>query len=129
MFLDTSVIVEILSLPAGSRRSVELLHAIGNEPPVMSVIQLGELSDWCLRGNRDPSVLIRNIREVISLVPVTEGIVLEGSRLKMQRRTAGYGTFSLMDGIILASAMELGETLLTLDQDFPGLGSVVVWEP
>jgi len=97
-----------------------------DEPLTISAIQLGELSDWCYRNDIEPTGLIQTIKEIVAVLPPSERIILTGSRIKHKRRTEGWKRFSLMDGIIMASARELNETLLTLDQDFSGLDNVVV---
>ena len=126
MFLDTSVMVELLTSPKESERSASLLRHMKDEPLSISAIQIGELSDWCLRNDIEPTGLMQSLKDIVSVLPLSERIILQGSWLKHTRRTGGFTKFSLIDGIILASAMELKETLLTLDQDFSGLGNVIV---
>ena len=126
MFLDTSVIVELLTSPKESERSGSLLRTMKDEPLSISEIQLGELSDWCLRNDIEPIGLIQKLTDIVSVFPLSERIVLQGSALKHTRPTGGFTKFRLIDGIIWASALELKETLLTLDQDFSGLENVIV---
>lgn len=129
MFLDTSVIVELLTLAKGSERSTIILQQMKDESLSISAIQLGELSDWCYRNSIDPPTTIQKIKEIVSVLQLDERIILQGSGLKHDRRSNGFEKFSLTDGIILASAMVLKETLLTLDQDFSGLENVIVLDP
>ena len=126
MFLDTSIIIEILISGKDSEHSKRIFELIENENISISIIQLGELSDWCLKNGIDPEEVIGFLKDIVSVMPLEEGIVVKGSRLKHQRRSEGIEKFSLTDGIILACALELNERLLTLDTDFCELGNVIV---
>lgn len=126
MFLDTSIIIEILISGKDSERSKRIFRLIEKEVITISIIQLGELSDWCLKNGIDPEEVIGFLKDIVNVMPLEEGIVMRGSQLKHQRRGDGVKKFSLTDGIILASAMELNERLLTLDTDFRDLENVIV---
>jgi predicted nucleic acid-binding protein len=118
MFLDTSIIIEIFRSKRDSDRFKEIYRYIENEPLFISVIQIGEISDWCLKNGIEPEERISKIKEICTLVPLNEDICLEASRIKYEMRSAGVDKFSLIDGIILSSARYMGEKLLTTDKDF-----------
>lgn len=128
MFLDTSVVVELLLNETGSKRFEQIFSAIKAEPVFISLVQLGEVSDWCLANQLDPPEVLSRLKEIVEIVPLTEQAVLHGSRLKQEMRSLGASKFSLLDGLILAGAMELGETLLTFDGDFRHSEMAVVLE-
>jgi len=126
MFMDTSIIIELLTEKNSSSIVQSIMGLITNEELFISLIQLGELSDWCLKNDVDPDHLIPKIKTMVNILPLNEQIILKGSQLKWKRRSEGISKFGLMDGIILASAIELNETLLTLDSDFKDLDNVIV---
>ncbi len=126
MFLDTSVVIELLINESTSKRFQSIFQHIENEPAFISLMQVGELSDWCLRNEVDPVEALAMVKDIVELAPVNEQILLAASRLKHEIRAKGVSKFSLMDGIILASSRELNEPLLTLDLDFRLADNVIV---
>lgn len=124
MFLDTTVIVEILRGNAGVIDYVEKIAE--KEPLMFSVVQVGELADWCYSNDFDPSKILDEVKDMATVVGVTEEICLEGSRIKHEQRKTGKNRFSLIDGFIASSAMGLEQKLLTKDGDFEGLENVIV---
>jgi predicted nucleic acid-binding protein len=118
MFLDTSVIVEILSGNRGECARDEIFDAIGADPIYVSVIQFAELADICLANGVAPERRLSQIADIATTVPLDAALSCEGARIKNQMRKLGVAKFGLIDGIILASARSVGETLLTMDTDF-----------
>ena len=116
MFLDTTVIVELMR--GESQRTNDILAYIENELLFISVIQLGEVNDWCLANCSDPAERIRQLKEIVNIIPLNEAICIEASAIKKNMRTQKIAKFSLMDGIILASARYIGQRLITSDTDF-----------
>jgi len=125
MFLDTSIIIEMMISPRGSERFEEIFEIVKFKDVYISIIQLGEVSDWCLKNNVDPHEVISSIKDICTLVPLSEEVVLAGSKLKSERRKARKNKFSLMDGLIMASARSINQKLLTLDADFSDLEDVI----
>jgi predicted nucleic acid-binding protein len=126
MFLDTSVIIELFQSDSGSPRFVNIYEHVKGEPLFMSVIQVAELSDWCLKNNIRPEDMLGQLKRIVGTIPLNERLCLEGSRIKSQMRAKGSKSFSLMDGLILASARSVNQKLLTLDRDFAKADGVVV---
>ncbi len=126
MFLDTTIVVEVLRSGRESRRFRRILEAIKDDPLFISMLQLAELSDWCLENSIDPSDRISRLKGIVGVVPLTEGICLEGSKIKRGMRERGVSKFSLLDGIILASARSIDQKLLTSDSDFRKAEDAVV---
>lgn len=118
MFLDTTIIMEILRSKKRSKKFQEIFDLVKDEPLFISVIQLGEISDWCLDNEIDPLDRISRLKEVVGIVPLSERICLEGSEIKHWMRERGVSKFSLLDGIILVSARSIDQKLLTTDSDF-----------
>jgi predicted nucleic acid-binding protein len=126
MFLDTTIVVEVLRSGRESRRFRRILEAIKDDPLFISMLQLAEFSDWCLENSIDPSDRISRLKGIVGVVPLTEDICLEGSRIKHGMREHGVSKFSLLDGIILASARSIDQKLLTTDSDFRKAEDAVV---
>lgn len=124
MFLDTSVLIEIL---AGSDEVVTFVEKVAEKEHLMfSVVQVGELADWCYSNKFDPSTVLNKLKNLATVVGITEDICLDGSRIKHKQRRAGKFKFSLIDGLIVASAISFEQKLLTKDGDFEGLENVVI---
>ena len=118
MFLDTSTIIEIFRSGKNSKTFEEIYELIKDEPLFISVIQTGEISDWCLKNNIDPEKRISKLRRLLNVIPLSEKLCFEGSRIKFNSRKKGITKFSLIDGIILASARSINQKLITMDNDF-----------
>ncbi|MFQ5815489.1 MAG: type II toxin-antitoxin system VapC family toxin [Candidatus Hydrothermarchaeaceae archaeon] len=124
MFLDTTVIVEILR--GNEEVSARVEEAAGEEPLMFSMVQIGELADWCHINELDPTKVLKEVKAMATVVGITEGICLEGSRIKRTQRKTGKTSFSLLDGMIASSAMAFEQELLTSDGDFEGLENTIV---
>ena len=125
MFLDTSIVVELLRSKKDSRKSERILNRIGDDALYVSVIQLGELADWCYRNNFQPTKYVRKLKEVASITPLDEELCLAGAEIKKQLRGRGVKKFGLIDGIILSSARKLEQDLLSSDSDFIDIVDVI----
>ena len=126
MFLDTSIIIEIFQSKKKSETFEEIYELIKDEPIFISVIQMGEISDWCLKNNINPEKRIFKLKQILNVVPLSEKICLEGSKIKYNIRKKGTKKFSLIDGIILSSARSINQKLLTMDKDFRKINDTIV---
>ena len=126
MFLDTSIIIEIFKLGKETKKFEEIYHFIKDEPLFMSVIQIGEISDWCLRNKINPKERIDKLKKILNIIPLSEKICLEGSNIKFEMRKLKQTKFSLFDGIILASARSINQKLITTDQDFKKVEDIII---
>ena len=52
----------------------------------MLVVQLAELSDWCIANKVPVRERIGEVKSLANIIPLDEDICLEGSRLKNERR-------------------------------------------
>ncbi|GBE18600.1 tRNA(fMet)-specific endonuclease VapC [archaeon BMS3Abin16] len=126
MLLDTSIIVDLLK---GDERIVGLLKKEAQkEPFFLSLIQLGELADWALANGLDPLDVIDTAKKAASAIDLTEEICFSASRTKRKQRKSGKNKFSLIDGIIAATAASIDQKLLTRDRDFDGLENAIIIE-
>jgi len=126
MFLDTSVIIEIFRSEKSSKTFGEIYELIKDEPLFISVIQIGEISDWCLKNNIDPEKRMSKLRQLLNIIPLSEKLCFEGSQVKFNLRKKGISKFSLIDGIILASARSINQKLITKDKDFRKIKDAIV---
>jgi len=126
MFLDTSIIIEIFRTGKDTKKFEEIYNFIKDEPLFISVIQLGEISDWCLKNKINPKDRINRLKDILNIIPLSEKVCLEGSKIKYEMRKKRLFKFSLFDGIILASAQSINQKLLTIDQDFKKAKDVIL---
>lgn len=126
MFLDTSIIIEIFRSEKNSKTFEEIYELIKDEPLFISVIQIGEISDWCLKNNIDPEKRISKLRQLLNIIPLSEKLCFEGSQIKFNLRKKGISKFSLIDGIILASARSINQKLITMGKDFRKIKDAIV---
>jgi len=126
MFLDTSVIVELLEGSKTSVRIDKILQFIKDEPLFISVIQLAELSDWCENNKIDSLKRISQIRNITNVTPLNDNICMNGAEIKHEMRKRGIDKFSLIDGLILASARSINQKLLSADTDYRKAKDVIV---
>jgi predicted nucleic acid-binding protein len=126
MMVDTSVVIDLFLNDEGSKDFLLIMDSIKDEDLFISVIQIGELSDWCYRNRIDPSEVLGFIKKISEILPIDEGLIEEASRLKYNARTNGHVKFSLIDGIILSTAYRYEEILLTRDNDFRDLDGVAI---
>lgn len=118
MFLDTNVIIDMLQSDMEARRVERFMELVGNESLFVSVFQIGELCDWCLLNGMDPFGPCKDLNEIARVIPLTESICVEASDIKHEMRNKDAPKFSLGDGLVLASARSIKQTLLTKDKDF-----------
>ena len=126
MFLDTSVIIEIFRNDRNSKTFQDIYTYIKDEPIFISIIQIGELSDWCLKNRIDPEKRITKLKQILNVIPLNEKICYEAAHIKHMIRKKDVAKFGLLDGIILASARSINQRLLTTDSDFRTIDDAVV---
>jgi len=118
VLLDTSVIIELLTQEKGEKYSDDILEMTKDEKLYMSIVQMGEVTDWCIRKDEDISLTINTIKQLVQIVPINDIICIKASMMKSEMRQKGIEKFGLMDGIVLCSAMFMKQKLLTIDKDF-----------
>jgi len=126
MFLDTSILIEIFRSDKKTKTFQEIYKHIKDEPLFISIIQIGEISDWCLKNNIDPEKRITKLKQILNVIPLKEKICYDAAHIKYTIRKKGAAKFGLLDGIVLASARSINQQLLTTDSDFRTIGDAVV---
>lgn len=126
MFLDTSVIVDIFRYDEESKNFQKIFELIKDEPLFISIFQIGEISDWSLINKIDPTEPLDFLKRTMNIIPLSEEICIEASKIKYEMRNKGEKKFGLADGIILASARSINQTLLSKDNDFRRIKDVII---
>jgi predicted nucleic acid-binding protein len=126
MFLDTSIIVDIFRYDEESKNFQKIFELIKDDPLFISIFQIGEISDWSLQNKIDPNEPIEFLKRTMNIIPLSEDICLDASKIKFDMRKKGEKKFSLADGIILASARSINQTLLSKDSDFKRAKDVII---
>jgi predicted nucleic acid-binding protein len=123
MFLDTSALVAIFT----SKKSAErIAKEVGDSQLYVSQIQLAELADWAVRSGAPAAERVEAVEQMANVAPLTKEICLEAAAIKFSKRKKAIPAFGIIDGIVLATARSLGQSLLTFDADFAGEEDCVV---
>jgi len=120
VFLDTSVIIEVFRRRNDPEFLQRVERIVGDGELFVSIVQLAEVADWAVRNKLPPKERVAAVKEFARVVPLDERICLDAAETKAGRREKGYVDFSLLDGVVLASARSIGQRLMTLDGDFAG---------
>jgi predicted nucleic acid-binding protein len=126
MFLDSSIIVDIFRYDEDSKTFQKIFELIKDDPLFISIFQIGEISDWSLLNKINPTEPIEFLKRTMNIIPLSEDVCLEASKIKFEMRKKGEKKFSLADGIILASARSINQTLLSKDRDFEKAEDVII---
>jgi len=126
MFLDTSIIIEIFRNNKNSKKFQDIYTYIKDEPIFISIIQIGEISDWCLKNHIEPEKRIAKLKQILNIIPLNEKICYDAAQIKYTIRIKGVAKFGLLDGIVLASARSINQRLLTTDTDFKTIKDAIV---
>ena len=126
MFLDTSIIIKIFRNEKQTKTFQDIYKYIKEEPLFISLVQIGELSDWCLKNHIDPEKRINKLKQILNVIPLNEKICYDAAQIKYTMHKKGVVKFGLLDGIVLASARSINQQLLTMDNDFRTLHDAIV---
>ena len=126
MFLDTSIIIEIFRSGENTKSFQDIFELIKDKPLFISIVQIVEISDWCLKNDIDPEERILELKRILNIIPLSEKICLECSKITYDFCREGISHFSLIDGFILASARSINQKLLTKDTDFRKVNDAIV---
>lgn len=127
MHLDTTAMLELMRRPPDDALVAQLRARMGDEALFWSSVQYGELADVGRRDGDSVEDLADRVARVVEEIPVHRDIALLASALKSEaRRTRAGRNFSLIDGIVLATARSLGQRLLTTAREFSPFPDAVV---
>jgi predicted nucleic acid-binding protein len=121
ILLDTSTWIEYLaSTKLGDEVRALLYQKIG---VYTCPLTIAEISVWCHKNNEAPDRYLAKIRELSSMLEITEDILVASGRTYSEERKKG-GKIGLVDCIIYDTARFHGLVLWTKDNDFKGLPGV-----
>jgi len=123
MLLDTSALVAFFT---SKRAASRIEKEVGDSELYVSQVQLAELADWATKSGLPAAERVEAVEQMASAVPLTKDICLTAAMIKFARRKKGVANFGIIDGIILATARSLGQSLVTFDADFEGEEDCVV---
>jgi len=122
MFLDTSAVIEFF---IGTKRGEGVSEAIKEEDCFVSILTYAEAAVWCRRNGRDFELWKEKLERIANVVEVTHGICAEGARITCETKEKET-SFGIIDGIILASARSIGQTLTTKDGHFRDFDDAII---
>ena len=117
MLLDTSALVAIFTSKRAANR---ISKEVGDSQLYVSHIQLAELADWATRSGAPAAERVEAVEQMARVVPLTKEICLDAAAIKFMKRKKSRSSFGIIDGIVLATARSLGQSVLTFDVDFAG---------
>jgi len=86
LLVDTSAIIEVLRHPKTSKEFRAIQKQIGEEELYVLIVQLAELSDWCIANKAPVKERIEELKKLANIIPLDEDICLEGSRMSNARK-------------------------------------------
>lgn len=99
---------------------------VGDSQLYVSHIQLAELADWATRSGAPTAERVEAVGQMASVVPLTNEICLDAAAIKFTKQKKHLSSLGIIDGIVLATARSLGQSLLTFDADLAGEEDCVV---
>lgn len=127
MILDTSILVEMLTLPLAHADQQRIRNHLRGHSLYISPIHLGELADACRRRGLAVQPFIDHALTIATAIPLGAAIAVQASAIKAEARRRKSGRdFSLIDGIGLATARSRGMPMVTMDHEFDGFPDVTV---
>jgi predicted nucleic acid-binding protein len=126
MLLDTSAWVEYFEATEKGEKIKELI--ISGRTVYSCPLTIAEISSWCHKNNKEPSILLKKIKELSVIVEIDEDVLLDSGKthagLRKNKTDNGESKISLIDCIIYETAQIHGLDLLTKDRDFEDLPGV-----
>jgi predicted nucleic acid-binding protein len=124
MILDSSCLV--VWLFGDEAEIAPMLPHLVDKPLRTGWVQLAEMEDVITRKGLGEADWRERVEEAMEVVPQVLDDFIQGARVKTLQRKSGAKTFSLIDGIICATAHRRRETVLTLDLEWEGIKGVTV---
>jgi predicted nucleic acid-binding protein len=118
ILLDTSAWIEYLASTELGKEVNDLLYQ--NVGIYTCPLTIAEISVWCHKNNEAPDRYLAKIRELSSMLEITEDILIASGRAYTEERKKG-GKIGLVDSIIYTTALFHGLAQWTKDNDFKGL--------
>ncbi|MEK6954656.1 MAG: PIN domain-containing protein [Candidatus Micrarchaeota archaeon] len=116
MLFDTYSWVELFNDTEAGRRVANLINA---ETAATAMATISELTSWAIRNNRDPSLIIENVKRLSAILEFREDIAKLAGELHIQYKKE-MKDFGMVDSMIYATALANGLKLVTGDRHFVG---------
>ena len=112
MLFDTSVLIDYLT-GRNATATHYVTDIISGQPGDLSIIAEAEL--WVGVRNRREEETIEALASLFTVIPLNSGIVRDAFTL-MRQMDISQRKVHLADALIAATALEIGETVLTADR-------------
>lgn len=122
MLLDTSAWIEFFLASVKGKKVKERLD---NTECFTSIVSLAEVTNWALRENQDPDLLLDTIVKLSSIINLDKDIATLAGKLNFERKKTNK-KWGLLDSFILATGMLYDLTILTKDLDYRNLPDVEI---
>ncbi|HIH42722.1 TPA: type II toxin-antitoxin system VapC family toxin [Candidatus Woesearchaeota archaeon] len=120
--IDTFAWVEYLS---GSERGKAVVSIIENDFHGTPILVLAELSDKFARDGQDFSEILKFIKAKSVIIAMSQEVAINAGKFKKKMRET-HKDFGLIDSIIYLTAKEQNARLISGDNHFKELDSVVI---
>ena len=90
-----------------------------------SIVSLAEITEWCLKNNKDIEKRINLIKSQSEILIINERIAILAAKINHERKKmiAGWG---MMDSLILATALSYNLGIVTGDKHFSDIENVII---
>ena len=121
--LDTYAWIEYV---IGSNKGAVVKALIDDKENTFTTLEssVAELYDWCLKEARDLDELLRIVRAVSSVEPITLHRWLAATQLRLHNKKS-VKDFGLMDALLLARQRESKSLIVTGDKHFQHMRNII----
>ncbi len=120
--IDTSAWLEYFGATA---KGLKIKRIVEQEDIATSITAILEIADKFEREGRRFDVCLQFIQRRAAVLPLTVELTLAAAKNKWKQRQK-HGKFGISDGVHLATARQEGAVLVTADNDFAGIESVML---
>lgn len=120
--LDTSAWIEFFR---GTEKGREVKQAIESQTAYTSIITIAETTNWALKQAQNHNELIRKIKELSIILDINEETSKLAGEINFKRKKT-IKKLGMMDSIILATALQYNQQILTTDYDFKNIANVKI---
>ncbi|MBU1197006.1 PIN domain-containing protein [Candidatus Micrarchaeota archaeon] len=121
MLLDTHAWIELLR---GSALGNEVATLLSEQPCFTAMPTLTELGSWTLRRRFDHAFILKKVRSLSTLLPLSEDGAILAGKLHFEFRKS-ISDWGMLDSLIYATALLHGQELVTGDPHFKGKPHVI----
>lgn len=112
-----------MELFEGKESGKKIKEIIYGKDLFTSVLTLAEISVWCIRNKREPSEFLFTVKNVSTIVLLSEEVSEKAGQILTELRKTSPG-IGLIDAIIYTQAMSYGLNVISGDPHFSNLENV-----